>query len=223
MVTANSSTAISGGKNMSDYSISKIYPNDSYASQQIDNLLHEEGIRRDAHLDYTCGMYDDDMNIIATGSLFGNTLRYMAVSHAHQGEGLMNEIVTHLIETQFERGNTHLFLYTKCSTSKFFGDLGFYAIAQISGQLVFMENRPLVPDSTYTFFKPEKLTGNAFSVAARLRSVLPAGSTVSLSCSLILQRKLKNISDTVNLTIYSPGFTLQETELPEFPVHSGWK
>lgn len=126
---------------MSDYRISKIYTNDAYANEQIDQLLHEEGIRRDAHLDYTCGMYDDDMNIIATGSLFSNTLRCMAVSHKHQGEGLMNEIVTHLIEMQFERGNTHLFLYTKCNTAKFFGDLGFYKVAKVSGQLVFMENK----------------------------------------------------------------------------------
>lgn len=86
-------------------------------------------------------MYDDEMNIIATGSCFGNTLRCMAVSSAHQGEGLMNQIVTHLVSVQFERGNTHLFLYTKCNSAKFFGDLGFYEIARIDGQIVFMENR----------------------------------------------------------------------------------
>ena len=126
---------------MSNYNIAKIYPNDLFANAQIEKLLQEEGIRRDPNLDYTCGMYDEDMNIIATGSLFGNTLRCMAVSHLHQGEGLMNEIVTHLIEIQFERGNTHLFLYTKCDTAKFFGDLGFSEIARVSDQLVFMENK----------------------------------------------------------------------------------
>lgn len=126
---------------MSNYNIAKIYPNDRFANAQIEKLLQDEGIRRDPNLDYTCGMYDEDMNIIATGSLFGNTLRCMAVSHLHQGEGLMNEIVTHLIEIQFERGNTHLFLYTKCDTAKFFGDLGFSEIARVSDQLVFMENR----------------------------------------------------------------------------------
>lgn len=126
---------------MSNYNIAKIYPNDRFANSQIEKLLQEEGIRRDPNLDYTCGMYDEDMNIIATGSLFGNTLRCMAVSHLHQGEGLMNEIVTHLIEIQFERGNTHLFLYTKCDTAKFFGDLGFSEIARVSDQFVFMENK----------------------------------------------------------------------------------
>lgn len=126
---------------MSEYAISQIYPSDRRANTQINKLLLAEGIRRDANLDYTCGMYDEEMNIIATGSCFGNTLRCMAVSNAHQGEGLMNQIVTHLISIQFERGNTHLFLYTKCNSAKFFGDLGFYEIARIDGQIVFMENR----------------------------------------------------------------------------------
>ena len=94
---------------MSEYAISQIYPSDRRANTQINELLLAEGIRRDANLDYTCGMYDEEMNIIATGSCFGNTLRCMAVSNAHQGEGLMNQIVTHLISIQFERGNTHLF------------------------------------------------------------------------------------------------------------------
>lgn len=126
---------------MSEYAISQIYPSDRRANTQINELLLAEGIRRDANLDYTCGMHDEEMNIIATGSCFGNTLRCMAVSSAHQGEGLMNQIVTHLISIQFERGNTHLFLYTKCNSAKFFGDLGFYEIARIDGQIVFMENR----------------------------------------------------------------------------------
>lgn len=126
---------------MSDYYISQIYPSDKRANDEVDALLISEGIRRDASLDYTCGMYDDEMHIIATGSCFGNTLRCFAVSHEHQGEGLMNSIVSHLIEFQFSRGNTHLFLYTKCNSAKFFGDLGFYEIARIDGQIVFMENR----------------------------------------------------------------------------------
>ena len=126
---------------MSDYTITQINPSDKYGNRLVNELLTAEGIRRDANLDYTCGMYDDEMNLIATGICFGNTLRCMAVSHTHQGEGLMNSIVSHLIEVQFSRGNTHLFLYTKCDSARFFGDLGFYEIARINGQIVFMENK----------------------------------------------------------------------------------
>ena len=86
---------------MSVYNISKIYPSDQRSHHLIDMLLADEGIRRDINLDYTCGIFDDDMNIIATGSCFNNTLRCLAVSSAHQGEGLMNQVVTHLMEEQF--------------------------------------------------------------------------------------------------------------------------
>lgn len=126
---------------MSVYNISRIYPSDKRSYHLIDRLLADEGIRRDINLDYTCGIFDDDMNIIATGSCFNNTLRCLAVSSAHQGEGLMNQIVTHLMEEQFSRGNTHIFLYTKCNSAKFFQDLGFHEIVRIENQLVFMENK----------------------------------------------------------------------------------
>ena len=126
---------------MSEYTISKVYPSDKRANSQVEKLLLAEGIRRDKNLDYTCAMYDEDYNVIATGSCFGNTLRCMAVSHKHQGEGIMNEIVTHLVQHEYERGINHLFMYTKCNSAKFFGDLGFYEIVRIEDMLVFMENR----------------------------------------------------------------------------------
>jgi len=87
-------------------------------------LLTAEGIRRDGNLDYTCGLFDDDYELIGTGSCFGNTLRCMAVSRDHQGEGLLAQIITHLMDVQFTRGNPHLFVYTKCDSEKFFKDLG---------------------------------------------------------------------------------------------------
>ena len=123
------------------YSISRVSPGDKRTMAEIDALLVREGIRRDRNLDYTCAMYDEGRRVVATGSCFGCTLRCLAVSAAHQGEGLLNQVVTHLMEVQLERGNLRLFLYTKESTAKFFGDLGFYEIARADGALVFMENR----------------------------------------------------------------------------------
>lgn len=126
---------------MSNYSIGKVSAHYQRALQAIDQLLVQEGIRRDKNVDYTCAMYDEEGEIIATDSCFANSLRCLAVSHQHQGEGLMNEIVTHLINEQFERGNPHIFLYTKCCTAKFFQTLSFYEIARIEGKIVFMENQ----------------------------------------------------------------------------------
>ncbi len=113
---------------------------DRFLQGKVDALLTGSGIRRDAHLDYTCGIFDDDWNLLATGSCFHNTIRCLAVAADHQGEGLLNEIVTHLSEVQLSRGNSRIFLYTKPQSAKFFLDLGYYEIARVQ-DLVFLENR----------------------------------------------------------------------------------
>jgi len=120
--------------------LTEIYGSDRRAMAQVDALLTRVGIRRDGHLDYTCGIFDEG-ELIATGSCFGNTIRCLAVSGERQGEGLLNQVVSHLMEVQAQRGNTHVFLYTKVASARFFADLGFYEIARVDGELVFMENR----------------------------------------------------------------------------------
>ena len=77
---------------MSEFAISQIYPTDRRSLLQIDSLLKQEGIKRDSNLDYICAMYDEEHQIVATGSCFANTLRCFAVSSSHQGEGLFNQI-----------------------------------------------------------------------------------------------------------------------------------
>ena len=122
-------------------SLGEISPRDAAAQAQMDQLLCAEGIRRDKNLDYSCGVFDEDGALIAAGSSFKNTLRCLAVSSEHRGEGLMNQVVSHLLERQMEQGNSHVFLYTKAKNDRIFRDLGFYEIARVEGELVFMENR----------------------------------------------------------------------------------
>ena len=121
-------------------SLSEISPRDLRTQAQMDALLEQEGIRRDRNLDYSCGVFDDG-ELIACGSSFHNTLRCLAVSSDHRGEGLMNQVVSHLMERQVNLGNSHVFLYTKIKNERIFKDLGFYEIARVDGSLVFLENR----------------------------------------------------------------------------------
>ena len=121
-------------------SLSEISPRDTRTQAQMDALLEQEGIRRDRNLDYSCGVFDDG-ELIACGSSFHNTLRCLAVSSDHRGEGLMNQVVSHLLERQVNLGNSHVFLYTKVKNDRIFKDLGFYEIARVDGSLVFLENR----------------------------------------------------------------------------------
>ena len=91
-------------------SVGEIYPNDLRTNAQMDALLQREGIRRDKNLDYSCGVFDDDGILIAAGSSYKNTLRCLAVSSEHRGEGLMNQVVSHLLEREIQQGCSHVFL-----------------------------------------------------------------------------------------------------------------
>lgn len=125
---------------MSD-TLTAISLHDKRAQRQVDALLEQEGVRRDGNLDYICGIFDDELRLAAVGGCFVNTIRCLAVDGSRRGEGLLNQVVGHLMEVQTQRGNVHVFLYTKPQASRFFGDLGFYEIARVEGALVFMENR----------------------------------------------------------------------------------
>lgn len=125
---------------MNNYTVSTIYPSDKAAMKKVDLLLEQEGIKRDQNLDYTCAIYNDSMEIIATGSLYKNTMRCLAVDSSYQGESLLNLIMTKLINEQYSRGNQHFFVYTKIETQDFFTSLGFHQVAKVEDRLVFLEN-----------------------------------------------------------------------------------
>ena len=126
---------------MGEYYFGQIDKRDSSMQKRADELLKKEGISRDPNLELLLGAFDEEGNILACGGIFRNTLRCLCVDSAHQGEGILNEVVSRLVALQAERGNFHLFLCTKPDTAHFLGSLGFYEIARDSGRLVFMENR----------------------------------------------------------------------------------
>lgn len=126
---------------MTEYFLSKINYDDKISMKKLYALLEKENITLDKNLEYTVGMFDDDYKMIATGSCFKNTLRCIAVDSEKQGKGILNTVISHLIEYQFGIGNTHLFIYTKTDKAKFFKDLGFHEIVRIEDKVSFMENK----------------------------------------------------------------------------------
>lgn len=110
-----------------------------HAMEEVRELLKREELGLDPHLDYTAGIYEGD-RLTATGSFYRNTLRCLAVDDAHQGEGLMATVVTHLVSELFSRGERELFIYTKKKAAQSFASLGFYEIVRLD-EVVFLENR----------------------------------------------------------------------------------
>ncbi len=183
------------------YSISEIRPSDTRGRRKMDALLEKEGIMRDGNLDYSIGMFDDDYNLVATGSCFKNTLRCMAVSSDHQGEGLLNQVVTALMDHQQSVGNYDLFLYTKCDSAKFFHDLGFYEIARVDGRVVFMENRR---NGFSHYLEDLALTKK---VAGKAASIVMNANPFTLGHQLLVEKASRE-NDVLHLFVVSEDVSL---------------
>lgn len=123
------------------YSIETIPRKSVKAMARVEELLHREGIRLDPNLEETVGAFDEEGELVATGSAFGRTLRCLAVDSAHRGEGLMALIVGDLLSRLASRGVLDVFVYTKPAAAEQLMQLGFYEIARVPEKIVFLENR----------------------------------------------------------------------------------
>ena len=123
-----------------DFNGKRIFLEDMLERKKLEKFLNIQGIKLDKNLDYTVGIYKGN-ELIATGSFFKNTLRCLAVKSEYQGMGALNTVVSNLMNEQYERGFTHIFLYTKCNYLRLFNDLGFYEVARVDDLLEFMENK----------------------------------------------------------------------------------
>lgn len=103
-------------------------------------FLQRCSLRDERDTDYTALYLSGDGRILACGSLRGNVLKQIAVDADCEGMGLCAGIVTELAAKAAERGETHLFLYTKPSHEGMFRSLGFYPLAAADAMLL-MENR----------------------------------------------------------------------------------
>ncbi len=96
---------------------------------KVEHLLHKCGLSMPAGVEYTAGIYTDNGDLAATGSLKGDMIQAVAVDPAHQGEDLMGKLLTHLIGVASERGLSSLHLFTKPDKAVQFQGLGLRLVA----------------------------------------------------------------------------------------------
>ncbi len=105
---------------------------------EVKEFLAKQNLSFDKDIEYTVALYKDT-EIVATGSFADRTLKCIAVDPQYKGQGLSNKVVSHLINEEYRRGNTHLFIYTKPENYTMFNDMGFYRVCEIDSVLL-MEN-----------------------------------------------------------------------------------
>lgn len=109
--------------------------------EKLKAFLHGQGLSVDKDIEYSMVITDRD-RIVASGSFSGRVLKCIAVEDVYKGQGLSARVITHLVNEQYVRGRTHLFIYTKPENRRIFSELGFYPVAEVPDNVVLMENRP---------------------------------------------------------------------------------
>ncbi len=102
------------------------------------DLLAIQHIRLDRNIEKIIGIYDED-NLVASGGTFANTLRSIAVKQEYTGTEVINRLMSELINEQYRKGNSHLFIYTKPASAKSFSYFGFKELVRVEKKAVLME------------------------------------------------------------------------------------
>lgn len=107
---------------------------------KVDAFLKKQGIRLEENIEFTYAILVDD-EVIATASLDGCVIKCVAVSCEHQGLGLMNKVISEVVNEAYRKDRMHLFVYTKPKNVKYFEDLGFYSISTVDKTVALLENK----------------------------------------------------------------------------------
>lgn len=121
------------------YSVSELVNISGKKLEKLSAFLQKNGLRYEGGAEFTVNLLDDDDDIVGTGSLCGNVLKYIAVSDSLQGEGAAATIVSTLVRKAYMLSRRKLFLFTKPGNKYLFRSLGFFPLAE-TRDVVLMEN-----------------------------------------------------------------------------------
>lgn len=102
-------------------------------------FLRKMGLHPDSDTDLTVYLVNENGDIAATGSIFRNVLKFIAVDEKEQGTGAAASVVSELVNYAYHESIYKLFLFTKPEKEVMFHSLGFYTLAKTEHALI-MEN-----------------------------------------------------------------------------------
>lgn len=120
--------------------IMRIHYDDYKEIGKVHALLNAQGLNFEKTVSETYGLYIEKQ-LVATGSIFDNVLKMIAVDSKYQGTNIINILMSYLISLASSYGKTHLFIYTTPLKYKSFEYFGFSRVESTDG-VVLLENKP---------------------------------------------------------------------------------
>jgi len=105
----------------------------------VKKLLLLNDLSFDSKVSLTIALYQENI-MIATGSIYENVIKMIAIDPNYQGQNLTAVILTHLVQILINKGYDKYFLYTKPENKKFFLDSNFSLIYE-NDQVSMLENK----------------------------------------------------------------------------------
>jgi [citrate (pro-3S)-lyase] ligase len=175
---------------------------DSQVKSNWESLLLNANIQPEKTIDYTAGVFDNE-KLIATGSIFQNIIKCVAVTNEYSGGSVFNMLITNLMSEIFDRDYISCYVYTKEETAESFTYLGFKEIARVKDKLVFLEKATKGLDNFVEELEKTKLYGEKIAGIVMNANPFTNGH-------LHLVEKASNENDILHL------FVLSE-DLSDFP------
>ncbi|MEM3342408.1 MAG: [citrate (pro-3S)-lyase] ligase [Thermoplasmata archaeon] len=111
---------------------------DDAEKRKVSSFLAGLGLQYETDVDYTA-VIERKGKLIATGSLSGEIIKCVGVLPELQGEGIFTQMASHLMNRAFEKGMTHLFVFTTPANAIKFASLGFNEIARAEPWVALLE------------------------------------------------------------------------------------
>lgn len=117
----------------------RLWPNKIARDRDLwTSFFAQAGLRPERNVDQVYGLFEGP-DLIATGSLFHNIIKCVAVREDYQGGPAFNQLISELLHIVLQQGSGQAYVYTKVQTAPAFAHLGFQEISRVDGQLVFLE------------------------------------------------------------------------------------
>lgn len=135
------------------------------ALEKLKAFLRMNGLDYDPGVGFSVMLVEDD-EIIATASLDGATVKCVAVSPMHQGEGLTAHLMTAVRQEAFDKGIQHLMLFTKPGNLMMFREFGFHPVIRTDSVLLMENKRNGLDDFLKELKRPEGSPGTIGCIVA---------------------------------------------------------
>ncbi len=178
-------------------------------------------------IDLTLGIYDDAGNLVATGSIAGNVLKYIGVCNKYTEKGTyFNTIVSELMNQLAQQGVFHYFVFTKPEYAQSFEHVGFHQLAHTEfGALLetgdtnvttYVQSIPKIPHQSQKAVAGIVMNANPFTLGHRYL-VATAAKANDLVYVFVVNNDVSLFSTAVRLKLVQEG----TKDLPNVQVVNG--